>query len=200
MLFVNCSVQNSGFSSQTKEKLITEVKEFGTSHEVSDKLIKQIFDSEIIKSILDWIDKKEQADEKALLRKVAKDLSATKINKLIDAKSRTDRHKCSLFLFEGDSAITSVRTHRDANLMGAFPLRGKFLNVNGMKPADILKNTEAKSIIGAMGLRIGEKAENLRYGAVRIYTDADPDGSGAISSLLINFLKCFFNLSKKLIL
>ena len=53
LLFVNCAVVNSGFSSQTKEKLITEVKEFGTSHEVSDKLIKQIFDSEIIKSILD---------------------------------------------------------------------------------------------------------------------------------------------------
>lgn len=192
MLFVNCAVQNSGFSSQTKEKLITEVKEFGTSHEVSDKLIKQIFESEIIKSILDWIDKKEKADEKALLRKVAKDLSATKINKLIDAKSRTDRHKCTLCLFEGDSAITSVRTHRDANLIGAFPLRGKVLNVCGLKPADILKNTELKSIIGAMGLRIGEKAENLRYGAVRFYTDADPDGSGAISSLLMNFFFRFW--------
>ena len=191
LLFVNCAVVNSGFSSQTKEKLITEVKEFGTSHEVSDKLIKQIFDSEIIKSILDWIDKKEQADEKALLRKVAKDLSATKINKLIDAKSRTDRHKCSLALFEGDSPMTSVRTHRDANLFGAFPLRGKFLNVNGMKPADILKNVEAKSIIGAMGLRIGEKAENLRYGKILIYVDADCDGS-AISSLLTNFFFRFW--------
>lgn len=191
LLFVNCAVVNSGFSSQTKEKLITEVKEFGTSHEVSDKLIKQIFDSEIIKSILDWIDKKEQADEKALLRKVAKDLSATKINKLIDAKSRTDRHKCSLALFEGDSPMTSVRTHRDANLFGAFPLRGKFLNVSGMKPADILKNVEAKSIIGAMGLRIGEKAENLRYGKIFIYTDADNDGF-AISSLLVNFLFRFW--------
>jgi len=187
IIFINCAVNNSGFSSQTKEKLITEVKEFGTSHEVSDKLVKQIFDSEIIKSLLDWIDKKEQAEERALLRKASKDLSATKINKLIDAKERNDRSKCSLCIFEGDSAVTSVRTHRDPNLIGAFPLRGKVMNVNGMKPADVLKNVELKSIIAAMGLRIGEKAESLRYGSIRIYTDADPDGSGAITSLLINF-------------
>jgi DNA topoisomerase-2 len=45
--------------------------------------------------------------------------------------------------------------------------------------------------MGSIGLRLGEDLENLRYGKVLIYTDADPDGD-AISSLLINFFDRFW--------
>ena len=38
-LFINCTVINPAFSSQTKEKLITEPKDFGTQHQVSDRFI-----------------------------------------------------------------------------------------------------------------------------------------------------------------
>ena len=76
-----------------------------------------------------------------------------KINKLIDAKSRTDRLKCSLALYEGDSAITSFRTYRDADLMGAFPLRGKFINVNGMKSTDIIKKCRSKIYYRCNGIK-----------------------------------------------
>ena len=41
-VFIDSTIVNSSFSSQTKEKLITEPKEFGTKHEVSDKLAKSI--------------------------------------------------------------------------------------------------------------------------------------------------------------
>jgi DNA topoisomerase-2 len=51
-LFINCTVINPAFSSQTKEKLITEPKEFGTAHTVSDKFAKAVFASEIIESLL----------------------------------------------------------------------------------------------------------------------------------------------------
>jgi DNA topoisomerase-2 len=40
--------------------------------------------------------------------------------------------------------------------------------------------------MGSLGLRLGEDPENLRYGKILIYTDADPDGD-AIAALLMNF-------------
>jgi DNA topoisomerase-2 len=190
-LFVNATVFNPAFSSQTKEKLITEPKDFGSSHILSDKLAMRIFQSEIVKSLLDWIDRKKDAEERAQLRKLNKNLDTTKIQKLIDAKSRGDRDKCVLGIFEGMSALSAVRKFRDPQSFGAFPLKGKFLNVNELKPSDVIKNREVVDLMGSLGLRLGEAPENLRYGKIYIYTDADPDGD-AIAALLINFFAKFW--------
>ena len=100
-VFIDSTIVNSFFSSQTKEKLITEVKDFGTRHEVTDKLAKLIFKSEIIQSVLDWIEKKALAQERAELRKLNKDLDKTKIPKLIDAQKKGDRGTCILGIYEG---------------------------------------------------------------------------------------------------
>jgi DNA topoisomerase-2 len=191
MIFINCTVINPAFSSQTKEKLITEPKEFGSLHEISDKFAKQIFGSEIVASILDWIEKKAMADERAQLRKLNKDLNANKILKLIDAKARDNRHLCTLGIFEGDSAKSAVRQFRDPQVFGAFPLKGKFLNVSEMKNTEIIKNDEVVNLMGSLGLRLGEEPANLRYGKILIYTDADPDGD-AIAGLLMNFFNKFW--------
>jgi DNA topoisomerase-2 len=191
MLFVNCTIINPAFSSQTKERLITEPKDFGSTHTVSDKLIKQVFASEIVASILDWIDKKKNAEEKAQLRKLNSSLSTSKILKLIDAKSRTERGNCTLGIFEGMSALSAVRKFRDAQSFGAFPLKGKFLNVSEMKNTEVIKSDEVINLMASIGLKLGEDPENLRYGKVLIYTDADPDGD-AIAALLINFFNRYW--------
>jgi DNA topoisomerase-2 len=190
-LFVNSTIFNPAFSSQTKEKLITEPKDFGSEHIVSDKIVKKIFESEIVQSILDWIDRKKEAEERAQLRKLNKGLDTAKILKLIDAKSRTDRDKCSLGIFEGMSALSAVRKFRDPQTFGAFPLKGKFLNVQELKPSEAIKNREVVDLMGSLGLRLGEPPTDLRYGKILIYTDADPDGD-AISALLINFFAKFW--------
>lgn len=101
-LFIDATVINPAFSSQTKEKLITEVKDFGSSHEISDKLLKQILDSKITESILDWIQRKKDAEERAKLRNLNKTIDKKTVIKLIDAKKRGNREKCTLSLFEGD--------------------------------------------------------------------------------------------------
>lgn len=186
MLFVNCTIINPAFSSQTKEKLITEPKDFGSTHEISDRLIKQLFASELVASILDWIERKKMAEERAELRKLNKNLSSSKILKLIDAKARDGREKCTLGIFEGMSALSAVRKFRDAQSFGAFPLKGKFLNVSEMKNTEVIKSDEVVNLMGSLGLRLGEDPENLRYGRILIYTDADPDGD-AIAALLMNF-------------
>jgi len=185
-LFVNCTIINPAFSSQTKEKLITEPKDFGSTHTISDKFVKQVFASEVVASILDWIERKKEAEERAELRKLNKNLSTARILKLIDAKSRSEREKCILGIFEGMSALSAVRKFRDSQTFGAFPLKGKFLNVSELKNTDVIKSDEVVQLMASLGLKLGEDPTDLRYGKVLIYTDADPDGD-AIAALLINF-------------
>lgn len=186
-LFLNTTIINPSFSSQTKEKLITEVKDFGFTYVVSPKLIKEILKSEIVETILDWISRKKDADANKLAREVNKNLAKIKVDKLIDAKGK-NRQECSLCLFEGDSAAGPVRTYRDPNVHGAFCLRGKFVNAIDMTNDKLIQNKEVLNFMAAMGLRLGQVAdpEKLRYGKILMYCDSDLDGY-SINALLINF-------------
>jgi DNA topoisomerase-2 len=186
-LFLDSTVINPSFSSQTKEKLITEVKDFGCTFEVSKKLTQLILKSEIVNSILDWIEQKKSAENNKLERELNKKLSKIKVEKLIDAKGK-DRWKCSLGLFEGDSASGAFRKYRSPETMGAFSLKGKFINVSEITNQKLVQNTEAVNLMAAIGLKLGQAVElkHLRYGKVLLYTDADVDGN-SISALLINF-------------
>jgi DNA topoisomerase-2 len=189
-LFINCTVLNPAFSSQTKEKLITEPKDFGTQHTVTEKFARAVFTSEVIQSLLDWIEQKKSADERAELRKLNKSLGNTKVLKLIDAKGK-DRNKCVLGIFEGMSALSAVRKFRDPQSFGAFPLKGKFINVSEMSNSNVIQNDEAIQLMASLGIKLGEEPGDLRYGKVYIYTDADPDGD-SIAGLLINFFNKYW--------
>lgn len=93
------------------------------------------------------------------------------------------------YLISHNSANASVKNCRDTKTMGSFPLRGKPLNTYGMKPIDIMNNEEFKNIISILGLSLTDKTlalENMRYGIVGLFADADVDGSH-IKGLLINF-------------
>ena len=184
--FVQADIVNPAFSSQTKEKLITEARDFGSKFEASDVMLKAVFESEITQRILDWATQKNLADERKQLRELNKNLSKDKVPNLIDAKARTFRNQCSLALFEGQSAQSAFRKFRDPQTQGSFPLRGKFLNVSEMPASKVIQNKEVKDILAAIGLRMGEEPKDLRYGKVLIYADADPDGD-SICGLLINF-------------
>ena len=186
MVFVQADIVNPAFSSQTKEKLITDVKEFGSKFEASEKLLKAVFASEVVGRILDWAQQKALADERKQLRDLNKSLAKEKVDKLIDANATVGRHRCSLALFEGDSAKGAFRKYRDTQLQGAFPLRGKVLNVAELPAAKIVQNQEIKDLLTATGLKLGEEPKDLRYGKILIYADADPDGD-SITGLLVNF-------------
>lgn len=184
-LFVNCTVVNPAFNTQTKEKLITEQKDFGSSIVITDKFLSKLVKSEIVASLMDWLDKKQQAEENKELRKLNKELDKFNVQKLIDAKSR-QRDRCVLSIYEGLSALSAVRKFRDPQTMGAFPLRGKFLNVLEQTNSKVASNAEAINLMASLGLKFGESPQNLRFGKIYICTDADYDGD-SISALLINF-------------
>lgn len=191
-MYLNTTIINPSFSSQTKEKLITESKDFGFTFEVSEKMIKWILKSDIVESILDWIQKKKSADESKLARELNKNLSKLKVEKLIDAKIK-ERWKCSLSIFEGDSAASAFRKYRDPQTQGAFSLRGKFINAAEITTQKLTQNNEVVNLMAALGLKLGQKATptNLRYGRIIFFCDADFDGS-SIVGLLINFFYKFW--------
>lgn len=161
MIFIDAQIVNPRYSSQTKEDLITEVKDYKTSWSVSDKMIKSIIKSDIIQSILDWAQAKAHQEELKELRKMNRDVTKSdprRIEKFSDATERKDRSKCILLLTEGDSASKSVQAGRAKNpYIGSFPLKGKPLNVRERETKKILDNEEIKKLMAIIGLTIGEK-------------------------------------------
>jgi DNA gyrase subunit B len=87
-----------------------------------------------------------------------------------------------------NSAISAFRKYRDPQTMGAFALRGKFVNVSEMTNSKLVQNTEVVNLMAAIGLKLGQpiNLKSLRYGKILFYVDADFDGN-SIASLLLNF-------------
>ncbi|GAB7337928.1 hypothetical protein MBLNU457_4312t1 [Dothideomycetes sp. NU457] len=195
-LFVNCSIVNPAFTSQTKEQLTTKSSQFGSKCTVSEKFLKDIAKTEVIQNIMDFAQKK--ADQ-AMKKSDGNRRARMNNSKLTDAnKAGTkDGYKCTLILTEGDSASLLALAGRavvNPDLFGVFPLRGKLLNVRDASIDQITKNQEIQNIKKFMGLQHKKDytdTHSLRYGHLMIMTDQDHDGSH-IKGLLINFLQCQF--------
>jgi DNA topoisomerase II len=183
-LFLICRIPNPVFDTQTKENLKNTItKEIYGDGKLSAGFMKKIMKSEIVETILNFIELKKKQE----LAKMNKSLQKVKVEKLIDAKGKK-RGDCILGIFEGESAKSSVRQYRDPNTFGAYPLRGKFLNVSELSASVVIKNAEVQGLISSIGLNLGGKVDeaSLRYGRIYIFCDADKDGD-SISAQLINF-------------
>ena len=196
-LFIDSEINKPKFDSQTKENMITEIKNFGTTFEVTDSFIKHVVKSSIVQSILDWAQAKENALLQAELRKLNKTtdrIDPIRVDKFEDASEKKNRSICSLILSEGDSASKAIINCRNPKEHAIYPLRGKPLNVLNIDPKKLMENEIFKNILTITGLKIGEKVESisqLRFGKLVILTDADIDGSH-ITGLLINMFNTFW--------
>ncbi len=110
-------------------------------------------------------------------RKTALESSALPA-KLVDCRS-DDVERTELFIVEGDSALGTAKTARNADHQALLPIRGKILNVQKSSLADMLKNTECASIIQVIGAGSGRTfdIDQARYGKVILMSDADVDGA-----------------------
>lgn len=192
-------VKDPVFESQTKNKLSNNEIRAGIVQEVKDAVQNLLFKhEETAKKIIERILFNEKLrKELASVKKEAKEKQkkiSFKIPKLRDSKyhlgdGSKEGEKTMIFLTEGESASASIVMTRDPLRQAVFSLRGKPLNVYGMKLDQLYKNEEMYNLMSA--LNIEEDLSNLRYEKVILATDADIDGMH-IRNLLITFFLTYF--------
>jgi len=192
------------FEGQTKGKLGTSEARSAVDAVVSENLTYFLEENPDISSLLIKKSiKAYQAREAA--RKAREDARSGKkrkrsdtllSGKLTPAQSRNPQ-KNEIYLVEGDSAGGSAKQGRDRRFQAVLPLRGKVINTEKAKLADIFKNEEINTIIHTVGAGVGSdfNVEDSNYDKVIIMTDADTDGAH-IQVLLLTF---FYRYMKPLI-
>lgn len=201
-VFVRSVIVNPAFDSQTKEYLTTPAIKFGSKCEVSEKFIEKLAKTAIVERAQKLTHFKDTLDlQKSSGRKV----SRINVPKLDDANmaGTAESRKCTLILTEGDSAkalAVSGLSVVGRDYFGAFPLKGKPLNVRDVKPDRVRDNMEISNIVKILGLKFNvttkkktaaETLQELRYGHVMIFADQDDDGEH-IKGLLLNFFDVFW--------
>ncbi len=192
-------VKNPVFESQTKNKLSNSDLRGVVVQEVKDAVLHLLHKNEgVAKKILErTLFNEKLRKELASVRKEAKEKQkkiSFKIPKLRDSKfhfndKSREGDKSVIFLTEGDSASASILMSRNPLTQAVFSLRGKPLNVHGMKMDQLYKNEEMYNLMSA--LNIEEDLSSLRYNKVILATDADVDGMH-IRNLLITFFLTYF--------
>ena len=192
VFFINATIVNPGFNSQTKECLTTAVKDFGSTPKWSGKLVEGLMKLGIMDEVILATELKAARDVKKTDGKKRSTISG--IPKLTDAlwAGTAKSDQCTLILTEGDSAATSAISGLaivGREKFGVFPLKGKLLNVKDISIEKFSKNEELTAIKQILGLeqrKVYSDVKSLRYGRVMIMTDQDHDGSH-IKGLLMNF-------------
>lgn len=180
LLFIDCTVINPTYDSQTKENLVTPVREFGSSFTPTSKFVKDLIKSPVVSEIIAWAERKKALDDAREAAKTQDDNAKKSLRHIVKYEPATskDRSECILFLCEGDSALNPLLNVRDPKRHGIYPLQGKPMNARGKTAKMLLANKEFAELCQILGLRVGVKAkvEELRYRRLAITTDADHDG------------------------
>lgn len=182
-LFVTANnINRPKFDSQAKSKMISAPKDYKSEYKPSDAFLKSILKSSVIKAIVAWAEKKKEMEELEALKEKNKDLdkstnSLRGITKYEPATSK-NRSKCSLYISEGLSAGAAIISARNPEFHGVFPLKGKPLNVRGVKLTKLLENEELSNLMKIIGLQFKKKhyISELRYHELVVCSDADSDG------------------------
>lgn len=192
-------VKDPIFESQTKNKLSNTELRGPLVQEIKDAVMDLLYKNPTTaNAIIERTAFNEKLRrELAAVKKEAKEKQkkiSFKIPKLRDCKfhfsdesGRGD--ETMIFLTEGDSASASIVGSRDPLTQAVFSLRGKPLNVFGLKQDQLYKNEEMFNLMSA--LNIEDDIENLRYNKVILATDADVDGMH-IRNLLLTFFLTYF--------
>ena len=191
VLFINSTIVNPSFDSQSKEFLTTSATAFGSRPDYSGKLTQNLVKLGLLEEAKYLLAAKNLRDAKKTDGK--KHSVIRGMTKLEDAlwAGTAKSKECTLILTEGDSAATSAISglkEVGREKWGVFPLRGKLLNVRDITIQKFNANEELTAIKKILGLEQGKSYKSvteLRYGRVMVMADQDHDGSH-IKGLLMN--------------
>ncbi len=124
------------------------------------------------------------------IRKTKKIDGLTLIGKLAGCSGKKAELN-EMFIVEGDSAGGTAKQARVRQTQSILPLRGKPLNVEKKRLAQILENEEIRTMISAIGAGIDPdfNLEKANYHKVIILSDADQDGMHIRCILLTFFFR-----------
>ncbi|MDZ7801570.1 MAG: DNA gyrase subunit B [Trueperaceae bacterium] len=187
------------FESQAKVKLLNPEAQSGVQSVVYEKFAEILEENPRTAKAI--VEKAAQAAKAREAARKARDLvrRANPLDndelpgKLADCSSG-DPALSEIYIVEGDSAGGSAKQGRERRFQAILPLRGKILNVEKAQIGKILKNSEIRAMIAALGAGLegtGDEnqhfsLEDVRYHRIIIMTDADVDGSH-IRTLLLTF-------------
>jgi DNA topoisomerase-2 len=191
VLFINSTIVNPSFDSQSKEFLTTSAAAFGSRPDYSGKLTQNLVKLGLLEEAKYLLAAKNLRDAKKTDGK--KHSVIRGMTKLEDAlwAGTAKSKECTIILTEGDSAATSAISglkEVGREKWGVFPLRGKLLNVRDITIQKFNANEELTAIKKILGLEQGKSYKSvteLRYGRVMVMADQDHDGSH-IKGLLMN--------------
>lgn len=199
-IFVVCNLENPTFESQTKNTLISPKPKV----DVPTSKITSIMKWKFMEDLEEMIRIQSMKELKKTDGKNNESLRGYKVDDANKAKSNDykERLKCTLYITEGDSAATFVEAGMDvikggSDYNGIMPVRGKVLNVRDATADKINNNNEITTLKKVLRLQHGldysneKNFQNLRYGKIKLLTDADEDGHH-IKGLIMNFFFCFY--------
>lgn len=160
VFFVNATIVNPSFDSQTKENLTTPVSKFGSTPKFEGKLVDGLVKAGILEEAAAILEAKLARDAKK--NDGAKKRTIRGLPKLEDAlwAGTAKSVECTLILTEGDSAASSAIAGLKVvgrEKWGVFPLRGKLLNVKDVSRDKFNANEELTAIKKILGLEQGKK-------------------------------------------
>lgn len=192
-IVLNCQLPDPEFNSQSKNILSSPTPKLN----IPLAILLPIKSWKIVERLKNLLEQKENVQ---LAKTDGKKTRHVNVRGLTDANfaGTNKSHTTILYLTEGNSAANYASKARISNdLEGVFGLRGKLLNVTNASIKEIAKNHEIENLKEIIGLK--EKIDysddvnfkKLRYGKIRIMTDADYDGKH-IAMLIYNFFNKFY--------
>lgn len=203
-IFLNSTIINPSFDSQTKETLKTQVSKFGSVCDLSDKFINAVCKTGVLEKAQMLSNYKSKSSlSKADGKKTNRIFGIPKLDDANWAGTKKSS-QCTLILTEGDSAKALAIAGLSVvgrDKFGVYPLKGKLLNVRGATVKQEQNTKEINELKKILGLQRFEAGTNkpkvykdlseLRYGHVLFFCDADADGSH-IKGLGINIFHYYW--------